>query len=284
MSAASEITRKAKSNLAFALNILPRERRDDMVVFYAFCRTMDDLADDAGVPDDQRARSLDAWKNGLLHGFHAPDEFQQEVVALRDRRQIPTDLLVAIIDGCRMDLQPQRFQTWDELSGYIWKVACAVGLVSIRIFGCVDPASERYAVALGHALQLTNILRDIAEDLTNGRRIYLPMADLARFQYTEQDLINRVRDDRFLALMASEAARAEDYYREAEAALPAADRAALLPARIMGEIYHLLLVKMRDDHFHVFERRYRVSKARKLAILSRHLIARGSDRGPSSAP
>ncbi len=278
MSAASEITRKAKSNLAFALNILPRERRDDMVVFYAFCRTMDDLADDAGVPDDQRAHSLDTWKSGLLHGFHAPDEFQQEVISLRDRRQIPTDLLVAIIDGCRMDLQPQRFQTWDDLSGYIWKVACAVGLVSIRIFGCVDPASERYAVALGHALQLTNILRDIGEDLSNGRRIYLPLADLARFQYTEQDLIDRVRDERFLALMAYEAARAEDYFREAETLLPAVDRAALLPARIMGEIYHLLLVKMRDDHFHVFEKRYQVSKARKLAILSRHLITRGTDR------
>ena len=75
-----------------------------MVVFYAFCRTMDDLADDAGVPDDQRARSLDVWKNGLLHGFHAPDEFQQEVISLRDRREIPTDLLVAIIDGCRQNL------------------------------------------------------------------------------------------------------------------------------------------------------------------------------------
>lgn len=278
MSAASEITRKAKSNLAFALNILPRERRDDMVVFYAFCRTMDDLADDAGVPDDQRARSLDAWKNGLLHGFHAPDEFQQEVISLRDRRQIPTDLLVAIIDGCRMDLQPQRFQTWDDLSGYIWKVACAVGLVSIRIFGCTDPASERYAVALGHALQLTNILRDVEEDLSNGRRIYLPLADLARFQYTEQDLVDQVRDHRFLALMEYEATRADDYFREAEAALPAMDRAALLPARIMAEIYHLLLEKMRADHFHVFEKRYQVSKARKLAILSRHLITRGSDR------
>jgi phytoene synthase len=278
VSAASEITRKAKSNLAFALNILPRERRDDMVVFYAFCRTMDDLADDAGVPDEQRALSLDSWKNGLLHGFQAPDEFQQEVISLRDRREIPTELLVAIIDGCRMDLQPQRFQTWDDLSGYIWKVACAVGLVSIRIFGCTDPGSERYAVALGHALQLTNILRDIGEDLSNGRRIYLPLEDLARFQYTEQDLIERLHDDRFLALMDYEATRAEDYFREAEAALTAVDRAALLPARIMAEIYHLLLVKMREDRFHVFEKRYQVSKARKLAILSRHLIMRGSDR------
>lgn len=276
MSTASEITRKAKSNLAFALNILPRERRADMVVFYAFCRTMDDLADDSDLACEDRTHRLEAWKNGLIHGFDAPDDFQREVVSLIDRRQIPTDLLVAVIDGCRMDLQPQRFPTWDDLSGYIWKVACAVGLVSIRIFGCTDPASERYAVSLGHALQLTNILRDISEDLENGQRIYLPLADLARFHYTEQDLADRVRDDRFLALMAFEADRAETFYREASDALPAADLNALLPARIMGEIYHLLLEKMRDDRFHVFEKRYRISKARKLAILSKHLIARNS--------
>ncbi len=276
MSTASEITRKAKSNLAFALNILPRERREDMVVFYAFCRIMDDLADDAGMACEDRADRLEAWKNGLIRGFDAPDPFQREVISLIDRRQIPIDLLVAIIEGCRMDLQPQRFQTWDDLSGYIWKVACAVGLVSIRIFGCTDPASERYAVALGHALQLTNILRDIEEDLSNGRRIYLPLADLARFDYTEQDLVDHVRDHRFLALMAYQADRAESFFREASGSLPAADLNALLPARIMGEIYHLLLEKMRDGRFHVFEKRYRISKARKLAILSKHLIARNS--------
>ena len=274
MSVASEITRRAKSNLAFALKILPRERREDMVVFYAFCRTMDDLADDPGMPAGQRMERLEAWKNGLLSGFSAPDEFQSEVIALRDRQRIPNELLVAIIEGCEMDVNPQRFGTWEDLSGYIWKVACAVGLVSIRLFGCKDPGSERYAVALGHALQLTNILRDVAEDLSNGQRIYLPLEDLARFGYTEQDLIARVRDERFLALMAYETERAEGFYREAAEALPAADHGALVPARIMGEIYHLLLEKMRGDHFRVFEKRYSVSKPRKLAILSKHLIAR----------
>ncbi len=185
MSAASEITRKAKSNLAFALKILPRDRREDMVVFYAFCRTMDDLADDPGMPAEKRTELLDGWKHGLVSGFTAPDEFQREVAALRDRQRIPNDLLVAIIEGCQMDVHPQRFENWEDLSGYVWKVACAVGLVSIRLFGCKDPGSECYAVALGHALQLTNILRDIAEDLSNGQRIYLPLADLARFGYTE---------------------------------------------------------------------------------------------------
>ena len=276
MSVASEITRKAKSNLAFALKILPRERREDMVIFYAFCRTIDDLADDPGMTSSTRMELLEDWKNGLVSGFASPDEFQSEVISLRDRHQIPNDLLVAIIDGCQMDVLPQRFETWQDLSTYIWKVACAVGLVSIRLFGCKDPGSERYAVALGHALQLTNILRDVTEDLTNGRRIYLPLTDLAQFHYTEQDLIDQVRDERFLNLMAFEAERAEGFFMEAAASLPSSDLAALVPARIMGEIYHVLLQKMRNGHFEVFKKRYSVSKARKLAILSKHLIARSS--------
>jgi len=274
VSAASEITRRAKSNLAFALNILPKERREDMVVFYAFCRTMDDIADDPAMEASARAASLQFWRSGLEEGFAEPGEFEREVLDMRDRNRIPNDLLLAIIDGCEMDLKPQRFGNWEDLERYTWKVACAVGLVSVRLFGCQDPAADRYAVALGHALQLTNILRDIGEDLSNGVRIYLPLSDLARFQYTERDLIGRVHDGRFLALMEYETSRAEALFKEAEDCLPQMDREALLPARIMGEIYHLLLMKMRADGFRVFGKRYSISKARKLAILSKHLIAR----------
>lgn len=273
VSAASEITRKAESNLAFALKILPAARRADMVVFYAFCRTMDDLADAPGLAFSERIEKLSAWETGLTHGFPAPDDFQREVISLRDRRKIPTELLTAIIDGCRMDLQPQRFATWEDLSGYIWKVACAVGLVSIKIFGCQDPASERYATALGQALQLTNILRDVGEDFSNGQRIYLPLADMARHGVTEQDLFDRVMDARFLALMTDLADRAYVLYQEADAVLPDVDRHALRPARIMAEIYQHLLYSMRADGFHVFEKRYRISKVRKLAILGRHLLS-----------
>ncbi|BCU76717.1 squalene/phytoene synthase family protein [Luteolibacter sp. LG18] len=273
----SEITRKAKSNLAFALGILPKERRDDMVVFYAFCRVVDDLADDQAVAPAKREAALNAWKDGLENGFADPTPFQREVIGLRDARQLPTELLVAIIEGCKMDLRPQRFGTWEDLSKYTWKVACAVGLVSVRLFGCTHPDADRFAVALGHALQLTNILRDVGEDLSNELRIYLPLADLARFQYTERDLVGRVHDGRFLAMMAYQAERTEAFYQEAKAihaTLPAADRAALVPAAIMEDTYRTLLGKMKRDGFRVFDRRYRLSKARKLAIFSKHLITR----------
>lgn len=274
MSVASDITRRAKSNLAFALSILAPDRRQDMVVFYAFCRTLDDLADDSAVSVEQREKRLEAWRQGLVQGFENPEALQRDVIALRTRREIPNHLLLAILDGCRSDLQPQRFETWEELSGYVWKVAGAVGLVSIRLFGCTEAASERYAVVLAQALQLTNILRDVQEDLANGQRIYLPLEDLARFGYRESDLIGNVEDSRFQALMAYQAERAESLFREAAACLPVADRIPLRPARMMAEIYQNLLARMQKDGFRVFKKRYRVSKIRKLTIFSKYLIAR----------
>lgn len=276
MSDSAEITRQAKSNLAFALQILPKERRDGMVTFYAFCRVVDDLADDPDRPVEAREADLLAWKTGLEQGFATPDSLQLEVLALMKQYEIPVHLLTAIIDGCRMDLRPQRFGTWEDLSQYTYKVACAVGLASLKVFGATDPASERYAIALGHALQLTNILRDVGEDLANGCRIYLPLADLARFQYTERDLVGRVHDGRFVAMMAYQAERAEAFYREAVEVMPKSDARALVPAEIMRSIYQTLLDKMKKDGFKVFNQRYRLSKARKMAIFSKHLLRLGS--------
>ena len=197
MSSASEITRKAKSNLAFALKILPKDKRDDTVVFYAFCRSVDDLADDLGIPKPERREGLSRWEEGIRSGFPESDNFGTEVGEMMDRRGIPQEWMLEIIDGCRMDLEVQRFQGWDELAAYNRKVAGVVGLVCTRLFGCVHEDSDKYAIALGNALQLTNILRDIGEDLSNGGRMYLPINDLIRFQYSERDLIGKVYDGRF---------------------------------------------------------------------------------------
>lgn len=273
MSAASEITRKAESNLAFALKILPKDRRDDMVVFYAFCRTVDDIADEPEVPVSRRAEGLKIWEDGIRHGFPMGNELGHELLEMIERRGIPQQWLLDIIDGCRMDLEPQKFGSWEVLSKYNWKVAGVVGLVSTRIFGCVHESSDRYAEMLGNALQLTNILRDVGEDLTNGGRIYLPENDMIRFQYSERDLIGRVYDGRFIAMMRYHAERAEYLFREAEALVHPMDRRALLPARAMAEIYQCLLEKMKQDGFRVFEKRYALSKPRKLLILVKFLIA-----------
>lgn len=274
MSQASEITRRAKSNLAIALRLLPADRREDMVVFYAFCRTIDDLADDEARPSAERAAALDAWEAGLRHGFKAPDDFQREVIDLRDRHQLPTELLVAIIHGCKSDLEPgRRFRKWEnDLEAYTWNVACAVGLVSVRLFGCVDlPAAERYATTLGHALQLTNILRDVGEDLTQGR-IYLPLEELEACGYSEADLLARKYDERFIRAAEITANRAEAYFHQASKALPAADFKALAPARVMAGIYQELLRIIRESGFRVIDTRHKVPKTRQLAILAKHFI------------
>lgn len=273
MSAASEITRKAESNLAFALNILPKDRRQDMVVFYAFCRTVDDIADELGVSVAERLDALKKWEHGIRQGFPAKHELGNELMEMTERRGISQQWLLEIIEGCRMDLQPQKFGNWEALSHYNWKVAGLVGLVSTRIFGCVHESSDRYAEMLGNALQLTNILRDVGEDLANGGRIYLPENDLIRFQYSERDLIGRVYDGRFIAMMRYQAERAEYLFHEAEALIHPMDRHALLPARAMAEIYQCLLEKMKEDGFRVFDRRYSVSKFRKLIILLKFLFA-----------
>ena len=243
-----------------------------MRVFYAFCRSVDDLADDDTLPLEQRRSALQEWHDGISRGFSSPDPLQQELISLRDRYEIPNKLLLGIIEGCQMDLDAQRFECWDDLENYIWKVSCTVGLVSIRIFGCEAPESESYAISLAKALQLTNILRDVGEDLRDRQRIYLPMQDLHQFGYSADELTRGVRNERFLEMMNFQALRAQNFYEEAELNLTSYDRAALRPARIMSNIYHDLLEQMREDSFQVFTKRYRVSKRRKLMILIKHLF------------
>lgn len=270
-SSAAEITRKAKSNLAFALKCVPAERRQHLVTFYAFCRVIDDLADDPDLPLPEKEAGLAGWK--ALFETNEPNpklglmELQKGVLKVREKYEIPSEYFTNVIEGCQMDLRPQRFGTWDDLKEYTYRVASSVGLVCLPLFGADAERCREYAVTLGHALQLTNILRDIGEDLANGARIYVPLHDLNLFQYSERDLIGKVHDGRFLAYMAYQADRAEELYQKAEELMPAEDRKALLAPRVMHRIYHTLLKKMRDDHFSVFDRRYRLSRLHKLALL-----------------
>ena len=272
MASAQDITRKAKSNLAFTLSCLPKERKQGMVTFYAFCRVIDDLADDLDIPLEKREQGLEEWKSGISNGFSQPDELQSEVIDLIQDYNISPQPFLDLIDGCASDLQPQRFATWQDLENYTYRVASCVGLISTRIFGCTHPDSEKYAVALGHALQITNILRDVHEDLENGSRVYLPLDDLDRFDLSEKDLESHVNDERFIAMMNYQADRAEAFYQDAIAHLQPQDAKALKAAEAMRKIYHALLVKMRKDNFQVFKQRYSVSKARKAIILLATLI------------
>lgn len=255
------------SNLAFALGSLPAPRRRDAMVFYAFCREIDDIADEAGRTAEEKHRLLNAWKDGLRGKQPIPDSLQDIIT----RHRLDPELLVQIIEGVEMDIEPGDFETFTHLRTYCWHVASAVGLASIKLFGCTDAKSTRYAEDLGYALQLTNIIRDVGEDAALGR-IYLPIEDTERFGVDRTQLRHGVATGRFRELLEFEAARAREYYAGARQSLTAADANALLPAETMREIYSRLLDRMENDGFRVLETRYRLSKVEKLAILLKKRI------------
>ena len=277
---AVEITRASKSNLALAFVALPRARRGDISTFYAFCRLVDDLADEPGDPVAKQA-GLDAWKRAVAEKFDGEPALAPAVRAVIAKYALPVAHFREIIAGVEMDLQGAAYATWEDLRLYCHRVASVVGLVSIEIFGCRDPRSREYAEHLGLALQLTNILRDVGQDLANEGRIYLPAEDLARFHVTREDLAAHRRDERFLALMDFEAARARDFFEKARHSLPPADRRALVAAEIMSAIYSRLLDKMQRDRFQIFDRRYALPKWQKLALILRKTLSTRMRRSAS---
>ena len=269
---AVEITRASKSNLALAFIALPRERRADISVFYAFCRVVDDIADEPGDPLEKQA-ALDAWRRAVTETFHGEPSLAPAVRALIAKYSLPVAHFHEIIAGMEMDLHRATYATWDELRVYCHRVASVVGLVSIEIFGCHDRRCRDYAEQLGLALQLTNILRDVGQDFANEGRIYLPAEDLARVAVTIGAPASHHREERFLALMDFEAARARAFFEKARQSLPSTDRRALVAAEIMAAIYSRLLDKMQRDRFRVFDRRYSLPKWKKFAVIFRTILS-----------
>jgi len=268
---ADAITRASKSNLALAFLAMNGQRRRDITTFYAFCRLIDDIADDAARAAETKRHELAAWRRSLREPF--PDEplLAATVRQLMKRYTITPEMLEEIIAGVEMDIEIKRYATFDELRVYCHRVASAVGLVSIEIFGYKNSRCREYAVALGLALQMTNIIRDVATDLQTGR-IYLPGEDLARFNYTEADLRQRVQDPRFQSLMRFEAERAGQFFAKAARMLPPEDRRAMLPAEIMSSVYRALLHQMQQDNFLVLDKTYRLSSWKKLRCITTRLL------------
>jgi phytoene synthase len=268
---AAKITRASKSNLALAFVALGRERRQDITIFYAFCRVIDDIADSTKLTVQEKARDLTAWRQWLRES--SPDEsaIARDVRGLIAKYSLTPAMLEEIIDGVEMDLHNVRYNSFEELRVYCYRVASAVGLVSIEIFGYRNPACRQYAIQLGLALQMTNIIRDVSKDLSNGR-IYLPQQDLARFDYPEEDLRLRKHNEPFLRLMEFEAARAEEFFAEAADLLPREDRRSMVAAETMRSVYQALLRRMKADGFHVFEKEYRLSRLEKSGRVAAQLL------------
>jgi 15-cis-phytoene synthase len=264
------ITRKSASNLALAFILLPREKRDAMSALYAFCRAVDDVADEDSVPTEKRREQLAAWRDDIRRACkNGKPEFvlNQEFQPVIQKFKLPFALFDELIKGCEMDLEKLRYENFEALELYCHRVASVVGLLSIEIFGYKNPACREYAVYLGKALQLTNILRDVKNDAARGR-IYLPQTELNKFGVTEPEILDSKYSDRYFTLADSVAKRARKFYSLAQKTLPPEDRRAMVAAELMGSVYWRLLQKLEQGKFDVFgPQALKLGKPHKLALI-----------------
>lgn len=270
--AIDKIVRQSRSNLAMTLICLPKESRQDMRLFYVFCRIVDDIADEPGPSIEQRRSELERWREVVRGQAQQLSALEIAIRRMMESRSIPTEEMIGIIDGVAQDIEPARYATWEALRAYCQGVASCVGLVSTRIFGCTMAESRDYAVQLGYALQLTNILRDIGQDLRENGRIYLPQEDLDAYGITDSDLQSGRRNEAFLAFMQMQTRRARELYAAALSHRTPQDKPRLRAAETMRRVYSRVLDLMESDGFRVFEKRYRVSTPGKLYFLARAVI------------
>lgn len=259
-------TARSGSSFYYSFLFLPPERRRAITALYAFCREVDDTVDEAGDPQVARAR-LDWWR-GEVDRMFAGDAQHPVALALAPHLQscsITRARLATIIDGMQMDLEQDRYLDFEALRLYCHRVAGVVGVLAAGVFGARSPATLEYAERLGLAFQLTNIIRDVGEDARRGR-IYLPQDELERFGVNAEDILHARYTEGFHRLMDFQIERAERYYEQAFAQLPAQDRRAQRPGLVMAAIYHALLRKIRRDGCRVLDRRMALTPLRKLWI------------------
>jgi phytoene synthase len=276
-----QVTRQQAKNFYYAFLFLPSDKRAAVYSVYAFCRHSDDIADEPGTLHDKQGQ-LRAWRDELDNCYNGKPT-RLITRALRyaiERYPIPRRYFEDLLQGVEMDLTVQRYASFDDLRVYCYRVASAVGLACLEIFGYRHSGVRTYAHHLGIALQLTNILRDVREDAERGR-IYLPQEDLRAFGVPEDDVLQRRYTTEFAALMQFQQERIMSYYCRAAACLLPDDRAGLMAPEIMAAIYRATLHKIRRRHFNVFHGRTRLSGLHKLAIgLGTFVALQTRDRWP----
>lgn len=255
---------KSGSSFYYSFMFLPAERRQAITALYAFCREVDDVVDECH--DLSLAQTkLEWWRQevGRVYGGTPTHPVGHALKDVLQRFRLPQEQLLEIIDGMAMDLSQTRYLDFKGLQLYCYRVASVVGLLAAEIFGYQDRQTLKYAHDLGIAFQLTNIIRDVGEDARRGR-IYLPIEDLQRFNVPAKDILEARYSDAFRALMAFQAERAEKFYDQAFAQLPAVDRKAQRPGLVMAAIYRTLLREIAADGFKVLDRRTSLTPLRKV--------------------
>lgn len=280
-----EVARKRARNFYYSFIVLPRAKRDAMCAIYAFMRYCDDIADDPDIRLN-RAEMLEKWRSSLYNTEAGRLDESLILPAFHDavrKYGIPLEYFHNLIDGASMDLSVGRYDTFEQLYDYCYKVASVVGLVCIHVFGFDCPDAKKYAEYCGIAFQLTNILRDLKEDAASGR-VYLPAEDLHAFGYSADDLISGIRDERFHRLMRFEVARARGYYNAALPLIHMVHGSGRPGLCAMIEIYFSILEGIERKHYDVFDNSISVPKTRKVAIAARALVRSRLHGGRSYLP
>jgi phytoene synthase len=268
-----DLAKTIQSNFFYSFLFLPSQKREAIIDVYSFCRAVDDVVDEFPDPANADSESatpltqLQEWRREVeaLFDGHPTRSVTRRLQKTLARYPMPSEYFTELIAGCEMDVFKHRYQTFDELYQYCYRVASITGLMCIEIFGYRSEQTREYALNLGVALQLTNILRDLKEDAVRGR-VYLPQEDLNRFGYSDQDLEAGIVDDRFRALMKFECERARSFYVRAAELLPPVDRPNLAAAITMGRIYHRLLEQMERVDYDVFHNHIRLHRPERLLI------------------
>ena len=264
---AKQISKQSKSSFYYAFNLLPNDKRDAMNTVYAFCRKTDDIVDEGFEPQELKYEKLRKWRNELEKAIYGTSNYQllNKLASTISHFNIPLEPFFELVKGMEMDLQKNRYLTFDDLQLYCYRVASTVGLMCIEIFGYKHASTKDFAVNLGIALQLTNILRDIKKDAKHGR-IYLPSEDLKRFNYSEEVILNFRYNDNFLQMMKYEANRAKYYFEKATDSLNLDDKGKMFAARAMQHIYYKVLEKIIDADYDVYNNDIHASKFEKVGI------------------
>ena len=257
------------SSFALSFLLLPGPKRAAIRQVYAFCRALDDVSDDVN-PIEEKKRRLAFWREelGRCYAGKATQPVGKALQEAIREFQLTRTHFEELLQGIEMDLTISRYENFVHLSQYCYRVAGTIGLLCLEIFGCPDSDSRDYAIALGLAFQITNILRDVKEDAGRGR-IYLPMDELRRFGYTESELMAHTYNEPFIQLMSYQAARAEDYFQRASELLKPEYRRRLIASEIMATVYFALLQRIKASRFQVFDRPIRLSRPYKITLALR---------------
>lgn len=285
---ADDITKNSNTSFYYSFSLLPKHKREAIHAVYAFCRYTDDIVDEGG-DETRKVILLRKWRMELGRTLRGQSSFPllNQLATTARRFNIPVDHFYELIRGVEMDLSKQRYQNFEELKTYCYLVASSVGLMCRQIFGFRNESTRDYAINLGIALQLTNILRDVKDDAKRGR-IYLPLEDMQRFGVTEQDILSNEYTQNFVDLMRFECNRAREYFDLARNALKDEDKHYFFAARIMWSMYAHILRRIERSNYDVFAQRISLPKPLKLLIafrywLSHQLQYAHEPRGPRHA-